>query len=321
MKAVRIDRHGGPEVLRLDDVPEPKPGPGEVLLRVRAAGVHAEDARERSGHTLNPLALPAILGTAAAGVIAAVGLGVNPALRGLRAVGLAPASQAELVRLPAADVVVLPEAVDFEVAAVLPFPGLTAYHLLHTVEHVTEDTTVLVQDIAGDVGLFVLQLAKATGARVLGTATSQEGADVARQLGADAVLVSPDDLASTVRALNGGGGVHLLLDGVGRTTVEASLRCLAPFGHLVFFGGFARQPAQVAVEKLYPHALKVSAFSLAAPLPQGANRSALQELVSDVAAGTLSCMLGLRLPLEEVATAHRALEEGRTVGHLVLRVG
>ena len=320
MQAVRIHAYGGPEVLRLDDVAPPKAGPGEVLLRIRAAGVHSEDARRRSGQARSPF-LPAILGTEAAGVIAAVGVGVNPALRGLRAVALAPESQAELVRVPASEVVLLPDPVDFEVAAVLPFQGLTAYHLLHTVDSVTPGMTLLVHEVTSGVGLLLLQLAKAAGARVFGTASSGERAELARDLGADAVLVAPGDLAAEVLALTAGEGVNLVLDPVGRTTGEVSLRCLAPFGHLVFFGAASGPAAPVDVATLHPRALKVSAFSLAARLPADANRSALEELVSDVAAGTLSCTLGLRLPLAQVADAHRALDEGRTVGDVVLRVG
>jgi NADPH:quinone reductase len=321
MKAVRIHGHGGREVLRVEDVPEPKPGPGEVLLRVHAAGVSYEDTRRRVGAGASKAPLPAILGAEMAGVVAAVGAGVNPALRGLRVAGLAGESQAEFVRLPASDVVLLPDTVDFEVGAVLPFQGLTAYHLLHTVDWVTPGMTVLVHDIARGVGLIVLQLAKAAGARVFGTASTEAKAEVARHLGADAVLVAPAELSAEVRALTAGEGVNLVLDSVGRATAEASLRCLSPFGHLVFFGASSGPPAPLQVDSLYPRALKVSAFSLAAPLPADANRSALHELVSDVAVGTLSVSLGLRLPLEEVAEAHRALEEDRAVGSVVLRVG
>ncbi len=321
MKAVRIHEYGGPEVLRLEDVPEPTAGPGEVLLRVRAAGVNFGDTLQWRGRSATPLGLPAILGSEAAGVIAAVGPGVNPALRGLRAVGLAQECQAELARMPASEVVLLPDAVDFDVGAALPVQGLTAYHLLHTVDWVTPGMTLLVHDIAGGVGLMLLQLAKAAGARVFGTAPNQEKADVARRLGADAVLVARQDLAADVLALTGGEGVNLVFDSVGRTTAEASLRCLAPFGHLVFFGEASAPPPLLDVGTLYPRSLKVSAYWLHAPHPADSHRSALNELVSDVAAGTLSCTLGLRFPLEQVADAHRALEGDGTVGKVTLRVG
>jgi NADPH:quinone reductase len=321
MKAVRIHEFGGPEVLRLDDVPEPTAGAGEVLLRVRAAGVNFSDTESRRGVSASRVLLPAILGLEAAGVIAAVGTGVNPALRGLRAVGLARESQAELVRMTASEVVLLPDAVDFDVGAALPVQGLTAYHLLHTVDWVTPGMTLLVHAIAGGVGLMVLQLAKAAGARVFGTASTEEKAEVARRLGADAVLVSPPDLAAEVLGLTGGEGVNLVFDSVGRSTAEASLRCLAPFGHLVFFGQASGPPAPLDVGTLYPRSLKVSAYWLGAPHPADSHRSALNELVSDVAAGTLTCTLGQRLPLEQVADAHRALEGRGSVGKVILRVG
>jgi NADPH:quinone reductase len=321
MKAVRIHEFGGPEVLRLDDVPEPAAGPGEVLLRVRAAGVNFSDTESRRGVSASRVGLPAILGLEAAGVIAAVGTGVNPALRGLRAVGMARESQAELVRMTASEVVLLPDAVDFDVGAALPVQGLTAYHLLHTVDWVTPGMTLLVHAIGGGVGLMLLQLAKAAGARVFGTTSTEEKADVARRLGADAVLVSPTDLAAEVLGLTGGEGVNLVFDSVGRSTAEASLRCLAPFGHLVFFGQASGAPAPLDVDTLYPRSLKVSAYWLGAPHPADSHRSALNELVSDVAAGTLTCTLGQRLGLEQVADAHRALEGRGTVGKIILRVG
>lgn len=320
MKAVRIHEYGGPEVLRLDDVPEPAAGPGEVLLRVRAAGVNFADTQRRSGKARHQVPLPATLGSEAAGVIVAVGAGVNPMLHGLRAVGLASEAQAELVRMPASEVVLLPDGVDFEVGAALPVQGLAAYHLLHTVDWVTPGMTVLVHAIGGGVGLMLLQLAKAAGARVLGTASTEEKAELARRLGADAVLVAPRDLASEVLKLTSGQGVNLVFDSVGQATAEASVRCLAPFGHLVFFGSASGPPPPLDVELLYPRSLKVSAYWLGAPHPADSHRSALQELVGDVAAGTLTCALGLRLPMEEVAEAHRALEERRTFGKVVLRV-
>jgi len=321
MKAVRIHEYGGPEVLRIDDVPEPTPGPGEILLRVRAAGVNFADTQRRSGKAQYQRPLPTTLGSEAAGLIVAVGTGVNPALRGLRAVGLSSECQAELARMPASEVVLLPDTVDFEVAAALPVQGLTAYHLLHTVDWVTPGMTLLVHAIAGGVGLMLLQLAKAAGARVFGTTSTEEKAEVARTLGADAVLVAPGDLAAEVLALTGGQGVNLVFDSIGQATAEASLRCLAPFGHLVFFGSASGSPAPLDVEKLYPRSLKVSAYWLGSPHPADSHRTALSELVSDVAAGTLSCTLGLRLPLEKVADAHRALEERRTVGKVILLVG
>jgi len=320
MRAVRIHGHGGPEVLRIDDVPAPEPGPGEVVLGVRAAGVNFADIERRRGSYEAHLPLPAILGTEAAGVIAAVGTGVNPAMRGLRAVGLARGSQAELVRMPAAEVVLIPDPVDFDVAAALPVQGLTAYHLLHTMESVTPGMSILVHAVAGGVGLLVLQLAKAAGARVYGTTSTEAKAEVARQLGADAVLVAPDDLAGEVLELTGGHGVDLVLDSVGKDTAEASLRSLAPFGHLIFFGEASGPPPPLDLGKLYGRSLRVSAYWLRSPHPPGVHAAALHELLSDVAAGTLTCTIGLRLPLEKVADAHRAVEERRTAGKVVLRV-
>ncbi|HXX32605.1 MAG TPA: quinone oxidoreductase [Myxococcaceae bacterium] len=320
MRAVRIQAHGGPEVLRVDDVPPPEAGPGEVLLGVRAAGVNFADIERRRGSYEPHLPLPSILGAEAAGVIVAVGAGVNPALRGMRAVGLARASQAEMVKMPAAEVVLLPEVVDFDVAAALPVQGLTAYHLLHTMESVTPGMSILVHAIAGGVGLLVLQLAKAAGARVYGTASTEAKAEVARRLGADAVLVAPDDLAGEILELTGGHGVDLVLDSVGRSTAEASLRSLAPFGHLVHFGEASGPPPRLDISALYGRSLRVSAYWLRSPHPPGTHSAALHELLSDVVAGTLTCTIGLRLPLERVADAHRALEGRRTVGKVVLRV-
>jgi len=320
MRAVRIHGHGGPEVLRIDDVPEPVPGPGEVLIGVRSAGINFADIERRRGTYEPHLPLPAILGAEAAGVITAVGTGVNPAMRGMRAVGLARSSQADLVRMPAAEVVLVPDSVDFDVAAALPVQGLTAYHLLHTMESVTPGMSILVHAIAGGVGLLVLQLAKAAGARVYGTTSTEAKAEVARRLGADAVLVAPDDLAGEVLELTGGHGVDLVLDSVGRATAESSLRCLAPFGHLVFFGEASGPPPPLDIGKLYGRSLRVSVYWLRSPHPPGAHAAALHDLLSDLAAGTLTCTIGLRLPMEKVADAHRAVEERRTAGKIMLRL-
>ncbi|WP_224245103.1 quinone oxidoreductase family protein [Hyalangium gracile] len=321
MRAVRYHQTGGPEVLRLEEAPEPVPGPGEVQLRVHAAGVNFADTERRRGLYDAQVPLPRILGSEAAGVVSAVGPGVDPALVGRRAVTLTTGSYAELVKAPASSLVALPDNVSFETAAAVPVQGLTAYHLLRTVGQVREGQSVLVHAAAGGVGVLAVQLAKAAGARVLGTVSSETKAQLVQELGADDVIrYDHEDVVAEVHRRTGGQGVDLVLDAVGASTWAGSLQVLAPFGHLVSYGSASGSPPPVDVEALFAKSLKVSAYWLHTPHPPGAHHQALESLVRDVSEGRLRILIGLKLPLAEAAEAHRRLEGRETVGKVVLTV-
>lgn len=321
MKAIRYHQVGGPEVLRLEEVPEPVPGPGEVRIRVRAAGVNFADTERRRGLYDASVPLPRILGSEAAGVVESVGPGVDTAWLGRRVVALTTRSYAELATAPEQELLVLPERVSFEEGAGLLVQGLTAWHLIHTMGHLSSGQSVLIHAAAGGVGLLAVQLAKAVGARVLGTVSTQEKARLAKELGADdVILYSEGNVAGQVRTLTGGRGVDLVLDSVGANTWQSSLDSLAVFGHLVSYGSASGSPPRVDVEFLYEKSLKVSAYWLRTAHPPELQRHAREALRAELAEGRLQVRTGLVLNLAEAAEAHRQLEGRGTVGKVVLRV-
>ncbi|MFP2906239.1 quinone oxidoreductase family protein [Pyxidicoccus sp. 3LFB2] len=321
MKAIRYHQVGGPEVLRLEDVPEPVAGPGAVRIRVRAAGVNFADTERRRGLYDSKVPLPRILGSEASGVVDSVGAGVDASWVGRRVVTLAKQSYAELVTAPEQELLPLPEHVSFEEGAGLLVQGLTAWHLVHTVGRLGAGQSVLIHAAAGGVGLLAIQLAKAVGARVLGTVSTEAKARLAREVGADGIILyGQGDVAERARALTEGQGVELVLDSVGASTWKSSLDSLAPFGHLVSYGTASGAPPLVDVASLYEKSLKVSAYWLHTRHPPALQRHAREALGREMAEGRLQVRAGLALDLADAAKAHRQLEGRQTAGKVVLRV-
>ncbi|RKG87133.1 quinone oxidoreductase family protein [Corallococcus terminator] len=319
MKAIRYHQVGGPEVLRWEDVPEPTPGPGEVLLRVHAAGVNFADTERRRGLYDAQAPLPRILGSEAAGVVSAVGPGVDAKWVGRRVVALTKESYAELARASVDELLELPPEVSFAQAAALLVQGLTAYHVVHTVGRVEAGQTVLVHAAAGGVGLLAVQLVKAAGARVIGTVSGEAKAKLARDVGADDIVrYDQEDVAARVLSLTQGRGVERVLDSVGASTWQASVDALAPFGQLVSYGNASGPPPHVEVESLYAKSLTVSAYWLRTPTPPEVQRRAREALLAEVVAKRLRVVVGLSLPLAQAEEAHRKLEGRDTVGKVVL---
>ena len=319
MKAIRYHQVGGPEVLRWEDVPEPTPGPGEVLVRVHAAGVNFADTERRRGLYDAHVPLPRILGSEAAGVVGAVGPGVDATWLGRRVVALTKQAYAEAALAPVAGLLELPPEVSFAEAAALLVQGLTAYHVVHTVGRVEAGQTVLVHAAAGGVGLLAVQLAKAAGARVIGTVSGEAKAKLAREVGADEVIrYDQEDVATRVQALTQGRGVERVLDSVGASTWQASVDALAPFGHLVSYGNASGPPPHLEVDSLYAKSLTVSAYWLHTPTPPEVQRRAREALLQAVLAKRLRVVVGLALPLSQAEEAHRRLEGRDTVGKVVL---
>lgn len=319
MKAIRYHQVGGPEVLRWEDTPEPVPGPGEVLLRVHAAGVNFADTERRRGLYDAQVPLPRILGSEAAGVVRAVGPGVDPSWVGRRVVALTKGAYAEAALAPVSELLALPPEVSFAEAAALLVQGLTAYHVVHTVGRVEAGQTVLIHAAAGGVGLLAVQLAKAAGARVIGTVSGEAKAKLAREVGADDVIrYDQEDVAARVQALTQGRGVERVLDSVGASTWQASVDALAPFGHLVSYGNASGPPPLVEVESLYAKSLTVSAYWLRTPTPPEVQHRAREALLAEVVAKRLRIVVGLTLPLAQAGEAHRQLEGRSTVGKVVL---
>src|SRR5213596_3407649 len=236
MKAIRVHGPGGPEALRYEDVPQPAPGPGEVLIEVQAAGVNYIDVYQRTG--LYKVALPFTLGQEAAGVVTALGSGVTEVKVGDRvAYTHVMGAYAEYAVVPADRVLVLPDGVSTKQGAAAMLQGMTAHYLATSTYPLKAGDACLVHAAAGGVGLLLCQIAKLRGARVLGTVSTREKAALARGAGADEVILyTGQDFETEVRRLTNGAGLQVIYDSVGKTTFEKGLGCLAPRGMMVLYG-------------------------------------------------------------------------------------
>ena len=320
MKAIRIEGFGGPDVLRLAELPVPSPGPGQIVARVEAAGVNFIDIYHRTGLYPNPL--PLVPGMEGAGVVAAVGPGVSLFREGDRvawANGLG--SYAERVLFPADRAVAVPSGIGTDTAAALMLQGMTAHYLCTSTFPLATGHTCLVHAAAGGVGLLLVQMAKRRGARVIGTVGTEAKAALARGAGADdVVLYRQEDFLEAVRRLTGGRGVDVVYDSVGKTTAEKSLDCLAPRGMVVFYGN-----ASGPVPAVDPLVLsrKGSLFLTRPSLVHYiADRESLEarsaDVLGDAAAGRLQVRIDRTYPLAEAGEAHRALEGRQTTGKVLL---
>jgi NADPH2:quinone reductase len=321
MKAIVFAELGGPEVLTLGDVPRPDVRPGGVLIRSYAIGVNFADTRFRQGTYVVKPRLPDTPGMEAAGVIEAVGEGVTEFRPGARVAAFTSRAYAEYCVSPATMVVPLPEVVSFVDGAAFPVQALTAYHLLHTADTTGPGRSVLVHAAAGGVGLAAVQLAKAAGARVLGTVSNDAKAALAKAHGADLVInYASGKFADAVLGATDGRGVDLILDAVGKPTFEEDLRCLATFGHLILYGraGGPIDPFNLAT--LSAKSQKVSGFMLPVitrNFPEKTRESA-QRCFALMREGRLKLHIDRTFPLAQAAEAHRYLESRQSVGKLIL---
>ncbi len=245
MKAVVFDKIGGPEVMKIGEVPKPEVKPGTVLIKVRAAGINFADTLFRQGQYVMQPQLPDTPGLEAAGEIEAVGAGVTNLKAGQRVAALGSKMYAEYALAPATQVIPIPDSISFEHAAAFPVQVLTAWHMLHTAHQTDPGQTVLVHSAAGGVGIVAMQIAKAAGARVIGTVSSDSKAALAKEYGADDVInYATSDFAVEANRITGGRGVDLILDAIGATTLDKGLTCLAPFGHLILMDDRAVRRSQ-----------------------------------------------------------------------------
>ncbi|MEE6273017.1 quinone oxidoreductase family protein [Georgenia wangjunii] len=325
MRAIHATRAGGPEVLSPAELEAPQPGPGQLLVEVAAAGVNFIDTYQRSG--TYPMDFPHVPGGEGAGRVLAVGPGVTDATVGDHvAWAAAPGSYAEQVLVPAAVAVPVPDGVDLTTAAALPLQGMTAHYLVASTYPVQAGDGVLVHAAAGGVGLLLTQLATQRGARVIGTVSTPEKEALARAAGAREVIryTELDDLdtelPALVRELTEGRGVHVVYDGVGRTTFDASLASLRRRGMLVLFGGSSGQVPPVDLQRLNrAGSVFVTRPTLADYTADRAElRWRAEELFAEVVAGRLDLRVGATFPLADAAEAHRALEGRETTGKVLL---
>ena len=318
--AIRFHKTGTPDVLRWEEIAIGEPGPGEVRMRHVAVGLNFADTYFRSG--MYPAKLPSGIGMEGAGVIEAVGPDVTHVKVGDRvAYTGSPLGAYSTGRvMPAASLVKLPEEIAFETAAAMMMRGLTSSYLMRRIHAWKKGDTFLIHAAAGGVGLIVCQWAKLLGLNVIGTVSTDEKADIAREHGCDHVInYKREDFAKRVRELTGGKGVPVVIDSVGKDTFAGSLDCVARRGLLVGVGTASGAFPPIDAMQL---AMKGSIFftrpALADYIADPAERGALAgELFDHVASRRITVPINQRYALEDAVTAHRDLESGRTVGSSV----
>ena len=321
MKAIRIHSHGGPEVLRYESVPTPAPGEGEVLVKIEVAGVNFIDIYYRTGVFKAPQ-MPLIPGQEGAGTVAAVGEGVSEVKLGDRvAYAMAMGAYAEFAVVPAWRLVTLPEGVGFKTGAAIMLQGMTAHYLTHSAFPIRAGHKALVHAAAGGAGLLLTQVAKKLGATVYATVGNDAKAGLAREAGADEVILyRTKDFETEVKRLTEGRGVDVVYDSVGADTFEKSLNCLRPRGYMVFYG-----QSSGPVKPFDPVILasKGSLFLTRPGLPQySATREEILSRTNDLfrwlASGELKLRVDHVFPLSQAATAQEELASRRTTGKVVL---
>jgi NADPH2:quinone reductase len=319
MKAVRVHAYGGSEALRVEEIPTPKPASDEAVVELRAIGVNYTDIYTRSG--LYPAKLPITLGVEGAGVVSNIGQGVSEVNVGdsVAYTGVM-GSYAEFAAVPSWRLVKLPAGVDEKLAAAVMLQGMTAHYLSHDTFPVKKGHWVLVHAGAGGVGLLLIQLAKQLGAHVITTTSTQGKAALAREAGADHVIIyTEEDFESEVKRLTEGKGVDVVYDSVGRTTFDKSLRSLNRRGYLVLFG-----QSSGSVQAVPPTILSKGSLFLTRPglADYTSTRQELEHRAGNVLEMVKSGKLKVRIfqtfPLSQAAETHRLLESRQTTGKLLL---
>lgn len=320
MHAVRMHECGSPEVLRYDEVPVPEPGVGEARVKIDAVGVNYIDIYQRKGQYPDPL--PVILGREAAGVVDAVGPGVSDVQPGARVVyAMHVGSYAEYAVVPAWRLVPIPDALTTRQAAAVMLQGLTAHYLTHSTYPLQPGDTALIHAAAGGVGLLLVQMAKRRGARVIGTVSTEEKADLARKASADEVILYTQvDFEAETKRLTDGRGVNVVYDSVGQTTFDKSLNCLRPRGYMVLYG-----QSSGPVPPLNPQVLSAKgSLFLTRPnlMHYTLDRAEMLKRAGDlfdwITAGKLTVRIDTTFPLNEASLAHRCLEGRKTKGKVLL---
>jgi NADPH2:quinone reductase len=320
MKAIRIHAPGGPEALTFDDVPEPTPGAGQVLVKLAAAGVNFIDVYFRTGMYKAPL--PLTLGLEGAGVVTAVGTGVTDVKVGdtVAWTGV-PGSYAQMAVVPADRFVKLPPGVDPKVGAAAMLQGLTAHYLVRSSYPLKKGDTCLVHAAAGGMGLLLCQMGKMLGATVIGTVSTEEKAALAKGAGAEhVILYSQQDFEPEVKRITGGRGVDVVYDGVGATTFDKSLSCLRPRGYMILFGAASGPVPPLDLQVLN---VRGSLFLQRPSLNHhiAAREELLQragEVLGWIKDGKIKLRIEHQFPLAQAAEAHKALEGRKTTGKILL---
>ena len=320
MRAIRVEQFGGPEVLQMADVDDPVPGPGEVVVRLHAAGVNPVEAYIRSGLYARLPTLPYTPGGDGAGVLDALGEGVTGLAIGERVYVAAflgkTGTYAERIACPARSVHYLPDAVSFGQGAALGVPAATAYRALVLRAQVKAGETVLVHGASGAVGIAAVQLARGMGLRVFGTAGSDTGAAAAKDAGAHQVFDhTRDGYATLVTEATGGVGVDVVLEMLANVNLDRDLTLLAPKGRVVVIGNRGR--IEIDPRLTMGKETAILGTTLWSTTPQEYTQIHAA-LVAALESGVLRPVVGRELPLEQAADAHRAILADRAVGKIVL---
>ena len=322
MKAIRVEKQGGPEVLKLRDIPPIEaPGPGQAVVRIIAAGVNFVDVGQRRGSY--PREVPFTPGLEGAGVVESVGEGVRNVKQSDRVAftGL-PGAYAEAMLADAERLIPLPDEFTFEEGAAFTLQGMTAHYLIHEFRPPVPGSFVLIHAAAGGMGGLLVQWAKHLGANVIGTVSTEVKARSAQASGADhVILYTEQDFVAEVKRITNGRGTDLIIDGVGKTTFKGDLEASAVRGHIVIFGAASGLADPVSPNAFMTNAVTVSGGSLQNYLR---TREELMERANDVIAGIragwLKLNIGRVLPLAQATQAHELLETRKTEGKLVLSV-
>jgi NADPH2:quinone reductase len=327
MKAIRIHAYGGPEVMQLEELPMPVPGPAQALVRVHAASVNFLDIQKRRGELVGQAfyhragggepEFPATLGSQGVGIVEAIGPEVSNVRAGDR-VAFWGSSYATHSVLPVARLIAIPEGINFEQAAAGMNQGFLAYAFTHFVYPVKPGDWCLIQAAAGGIGLLLCQMAKIRGGRVIGVTSSEEKSKFVKQAGADEVIISKQsDIAKEARRITEGRGVSVVFDGVGKDTFEANLNSLAPAGYLVIYGqssGYVPPfDLMTLQEKGSLFLTRTNGLPYVKEYP-----NYLRQFVTWIEQGKLSIRIDRTYPLADAAQAHAAFERRQISGRVLL---
>lgn len=319
MKAIQVKEYGGPEKLVLRDIEVEKPRTGEALIKIEAAGVNFIDIYQRRG--TYPVPLPYIPGLEAAGIVEAIGDGVTNVKPGDRVAYVhEPGSYAEYSLVKADRLIALPKDLSFEQGAAFPLQGMTAHYLLHEFRKVNKSDIVLIHAAAGGMGLLLVQWAKHLGSKVIGTTSNREKAKIAKEAGADEIIIYTEtDFVSEVKRLTNGHGADLIVDGVSKTTFPGNLEAAALRGHIVIFGAASGPAEPISPNILMRRSLTVSGGSLFNYILTAEElKMRAKAVIEGLQKGWLKLRIDELFPLERAPEAHDKLEQRKTSGKILL---
>lgn len=319
MKAVRVNEFGDVDVLKIEEVDMPVPRSHHVLIKVDSAGVNYADVLRRGGNYPGP-GLPTSMGLECAGTVTEVGSDVTGISVGQKVMAMGPGAHAEYVAVNGGLVFPYPDSLDSIVAGGMPIVFLTAHHILQSRGHMQSGDTVLIQAGASGVGTILIQLAKAWGAKVIATASTQEKLDLCKSLGADVTInYTEADFEEVVKEESGGDGVQLVAECVGGEVLEKSVRCVASFGRLVSYGNASQTQVNLKASDITSANRTVIGFSMGRS-PRGSlnHKGAMDEMFPMIGKGKVKLIVDQVLPMAEVGKAHQHLSNRGAKGKVIL---